>query len=46
MTTSYARPYGSGYFGTAPGEEVGVKALVSEEHDRAAPKGTGSVKVT
>lgn len=33
-----------GYFGTAPGEEVGVKALVSEEHDRAAPKGTGSVK--
>lgn len=30
-----------GYFGN---DEQGVKALVSEEHDRAAPKGTGGVK--
>ncbi|CAJ1349095.1 unnamed protein product, partial [Effrenium voratum] len=31
-----------GYFGK--GSEVGVKALVSSNHDRAAPKGLGSVK--
>jgi len=31
-----------GYFGK--GGDVGVRALVSEEHDRAAPKGTGGVK--
>merc|ERR1719235_452372 len=31
-----------GYFGK--GSEVGVKALVSEHHDRAAPMGTGNVK--
>eukprot|EP00928_Gymnodinium_smaydae_P042753 TRINITY_DN28755_c0_g1_i2.p1 TRINITY_DN28755_c0_g1~~TRINITY_DN28755_c0_g1_i2.p1 ORF type:complete len:663 (+),score=106.88 TRINITY_DN28755_c0_g1_i2:33-1991(+) len=31
-----------GYFGK--GSEVGLKALVSENHDRAAPKGTGNVK--
>jgi len=31
-----------GYFGA--GAEVGVKAMVSEDHDRAAPKGTGCVK--
>merc|ERR1719221_565808 len=32
-----------GYFG-AGAAEVGVKAMVSENHDRAAPKGTGCVK--
>eukprot|EP00933_Yihiella_yeosuensis_P035288 TRINITY_DN28810_c0_g1_i1.p1 TRINITY_DN28810_c0_g1~~TRINITY_DN28810_c0_g1_i1.p1 ORF type:complete len:644 (+),score=142.22 TRINITY_DN28810_c0_g1_i1:67-1998(+) len=32
-----------GYF-AAGSEEVGVKALVSENHDRAAPKGLGGVK--
>jgi branched-chain amino acid aminotransferase len=32
-----------GYFGK-DGVEKGVKALVSEDHDRAAPKGTGGVK--
>jgi len=31
-----------GYFGK--GSEVGVKALVSTNHDRAAPKGLGAVK--
>jgi len=31
-----------GYFGK--GSEVGVKALVSNNHDRAAPKGLGAVK--
>jgi branched-chain amino acid aminotransferase len=35
-------PAGS-YFGKGAGE-VGVKALVSSDHDRAAPKGTGCVK--
>eukprot|EP01052_Picozoa_sp_SAG31_P018971 SAG31_NODE_1365_length_8621_cov_61.731049_7_plen_446_part_00 len=33
-----------GYFGAHQGEEIGVSALVSETHDRAAPKGTGGVK--
>merc|ERR1719498_743814 len=34
-----------GYFKTVPGaKEVGVKAIVSEDHDRAAPRGTGAVK--
>lgn len=32
-----------GYFGKTSGEE-GVEALVMDEHDRAAPLGTGSVK--
>lgn len=32
-----------GYFGKAVGEE-GLDALVMEDHDRAAPKGTGRVK--
>jgi branched-chain amino acid aminotransferase len=32
-----------GYFGKGAGE-VGVKALLSEDRDRAAPKGTGGVK--
>lgn len=32
-----------GYFGKQGGEE-GVDALVMEEHDRAAPRGTGAVK--
>lgn len=32
-----------GYFSSS-GAEVGVKAIVCEEHDRAAPKGTGWVK--
>jgi len=31
-----------GYFGK--GNEVGVKAFVSSDHDRAAPKGLGNVK--
>jgi len=31
-----------GYFGK--GSEVGVKAVVSDAHDRAAPKGLGNVK--
>lgn len=31
-----------GYFGK--GSEVGIKAFVSENHDRAAPRGTGNVK--
>merc|ERR1719191_2708968 len=35
-------PAGS-YFGKGAGE-VGVKALVSHDHDRAAPKGTGGIK--
>jgi len=34
-----------GYFAkSAIAGEVGVKALLSEDHDRAAPKGTGCVK--
>lgn len=32
-----------GYFGKAGGEE-GIDALVMEDHDRAAPQGTGHVK--
>merc|ERR1719188_2750607 len=32
-----------GYFGKAGGEE-GIDAMVMEEHDRAAPRGTGAVK--
>lgn len=32
-----------GYFGKGA-SEVGVKAMLSEDHDRAAPKGTGGVK--
>jgi len=32
-----------GYFGKSGGEE-GVDALVMEQHDRAAPQGTGAVK--
>lgn len=33
-----------GYFGPSKGKEVGIKAVVSETHDRAAPMGTGNVK--
>uniref|UniRef100_A0A7S0A5W7 Catechol O-methyltransferase n=1 Tax=Pyrodinium bahamense TaxID=73915 RepID=A0A7S0A5W7_9DINO len=29
---------------SAEQEEVGIKAVVSEDHDRAAPRGTGAVK--
>jgi branched-chain amino acid aminotransferase len=32
-----------GYFGKSTGE-VGIKALLCESHDRAAPRGTGAVK--
>mmetsp|Transcript_24871 Transcript_24871/g.82910 ORF Transcript_24871/g.82910 Transcript_24871/m.82910 type:complete len:368 (+) Transcript_24871:52-1155(+) len=38
-----ATPAG-GYFKQATGAEEGIEALVMEDHDRAAPRGTGSVK--